>query len=497
MSTQSSDPIALMRAIEQAGSLDAYVRAQLTERGYLVPRRETDAMSDRERAAYKKSLKEEAAERRRLSKEAWKAYRQRRIVHLGETIAWVDSEGVSGRKTNPDRYDLPDAEERVAENALPALETPQQLAEAMGLSVPQLRSFAYHREASTFLHYRRFTIPKGDGSERPIWAPLPGLKAAQRWILTRIAERLPVHGAAHGFLPGRSILTNAEPHRNSQLVVKMDLKDFFPTITWRRVKGVFRKAGYREQVSTLLALICTEAPREIVEHDGTTYYIALGPRCLPQGAPTSPALTNAICFRLDRRLTGLADALGYRYTRYADDMTFSLPASEEADGRQPDRTDHPKRAPSPEKTANPGDASHEATPSPNGHRLGRLLGAVRRIVEDEGFQLHPDKTRIARSGARQSVTGLIVNGASSPRVPREVRRRLRAAIHNRTHGRPIKGDETDAQLAGLAAHIYMTDPIAGRAMLDALGTYSNTSEVVGVPSRRDSDVEPSKIPPQA
>ena len=66
-------------------------------------------------------------------------------------------------------------------------------------------------------------------------------------------------------------------------MLKMDIKDFFPTVTLPRVKGVFRKAGYREQVATLLALLCTESPREIVEHDGKTYYVALGPRCLPQG----------------------------------------------------------------------------------------------------------------------------------------------------------------------------------------------------------------------
>src|SRR4029077_457180 len=124
-----------------------------------------------------------------------------------------------------------------------------------------------------------------------------------------------------------SILSNAAAHANPKLVVKMDIKDFFPTITLPRVKGVFRKAGYREQVATLLALLCTESPREIVTHEGQTYYVALGPRCLPQGAPTSPALTNTLCLRLDRRLARLAGKLGFRYTRHGDDLTFSLPAN--------------------------------------------------------------------------------------------------------------------------------------------------------------------------
>src|SRR5262249_23479240 len=146
----------------------------------------------------------------------------------------------------------------------------RQLAEALGLTIPELRRLAYHRDAATMVNYRRFTIPKRDGSARAIWAPLPKLKKAQRWILQNIVEKLLVHGSVHGFLPGRSIVTNARAHANPKLVVKIDIKDFFPTVTLPRVKGVFRKAGYREEVATLLALLCTESPREIVEREGRT-----------------------------------------------------------------------------------------------------------------------------------------------------------------------------------------------------------------------------------
>ena len=114
------------------------------------------------------------------------------------------------------------------------------------------------------------------------------LKDAQRWILANVVEKLLVHGAAHGFLPGRSIATNAAVHVDSHIIMKMDLRNFFPTVTFRRVKGVFRKAGYREQIATLLAMICTEAPRQVVEQNGKEYFVSLGPRSLPQGAPTSP-----------------------------------------------------------------------------------------------------------------------------------------------------------------------------------------------------------------
>src|ERR1035438_8545535 len=172
-------------------------------------------MSERELEDYKKSLKAEAAEKRTLAREAWKAYRANHIVYLGEGIYWSDDAKAK------DKWDLPNAEERAAENGLPALDSPQQLAELLGLSVPELRWLTYHRDAATRVHYVRFTIPKRDGKERPIWAPHPKLKAAQRWILFNIVERLQIHGAVHGFVAGRSTLTNASIHTNSRVILKM------------------------------------------------------------------------------------------------------------------------------------------------------------------------------------------------------------------------------------------------------------------------------------
>jgi hypothetical protein len=416
----------IFRGIEQAGNIDAYVDAQLRERGFLVERRATDDMSQRELARYKKELKAEAAEKRKLRAEAWKAYKLHNIVFLGEGVFWNDA-------IDYDKWDLENAESRAAENELPALDKPQELADALELTVPQLRGLAYHRDAATSVNYYRFTIPKRDGTERPIWAPLPRLKQAQRWILRNIVERLLVHGAAHGFMSARSTLTNARAHCDARIVLKMDIKDFFPTITFPRVKGVFRAAGYREQMATLLALLCTEAPREVVDDNGKTMYVSLGPRCLPQGAPTSPALTNVICLRLDRRLTGLAAKLGYRYTRYADDMTFSLPSKEKA---QP--------------------------------HLGQLIGLVKRVVADEGFTVHPDKTHVSRRGGRQAITGLIVNGSGPPRVPRKLRRQIRAAVHNLSKGKPLREDETRSTIEGYIAYIAMTDPALAEKLSDQL-----------------------------
>lgn len=421
--TPAPDTETLWRLIVQAGGMKAYIDGQLRERGFLVTRCDADAMSDRERDAYKKALKQEADERRKLRRATWGAYKANHIVHLGEGVFWTDT-------PKPDKWDTPNSEERAAENELPALDKPEQLAEALGVTIRQLKGMAYHRDAATNLHYVRFTIPKRDGTQRPIWAPKKRLKAAQRWILHNIVERLPVHGAAQGFLVGRSILSNAKVHENPKLLLKMDIKEFFPTVTVKRVRGVFRRAGYRSEIATLLAQVCTEAPREVVEVEGQTYYVSLGPRCLPQGAPTSPAITNALCLRLDRRLAGLAAKYGWRYTRYADDLTFSLPQE------------------------------HKGSP-----KLGALMGCAKRVVEAEGFAVKVEKTRVHRTGGRQSVTGLVVNGDSPPRVSRTLRRQLRSAIHKVKTGAALQEGESLARLLGYAAFVYMTNPELGRKML--------------------------------
>ncbi len=245
-----------------------------------------------------------------------------------------------------------------------------------------------------------------------------------------------MHSAAHGFLPGRSITSNARVHAGAKIVVKLDIEGFYPTVTWRRVKGLLRKAGLGEQVATIMALVATEAPREELMVRGKPCFVATGPRALPQGAPTSPSITNALCLRLDCRLTGLARKLGARYTRYADDLTFSW---------------H-------------GDAARAADA---GNAIGKLLRAVTEIVAAEGFTIKRSKTRVMRGGGRQQVTGLVVNqadGRPDARVPRETQRKLRAALKNRELGRPGHGESLES-LRGMAAFIMMTDRERGRAFM--------------------------------
>src|SRR5262249_47764704 len=139
--------------------------------------------------------------------------------------------------------------------------------------------------------YVTFDVPKNTGGVRTITAPKDPLKRAQRVILREILDKLPVHDACHGFVKGRSTVTNARPHANAALVVKMDLTDFFPTIHYRRVEGLFKSLGYGDAAAAALAGLTTHRAKR---DDGTVVW----PGVLPQGAPTSPALANAVCKRM-------------------------------------------------------------------------------------------------------------------------------------------------------------------------------------------------------
>jgi RNA-directed DNA polymerase len=408
--------------VAAAGGIREWVDAEIARQGLTDPGAHT--ISDGEKKVYKARRDEERRVRKQLYKAAWASYKTAHIVHLGPGVWWHDTADV-------DRFDADDPERKRQDNALPQLADVEAFAKAVGHDVPKLRWLAYHRDVDTGTHYKRWTVPKRDGTPRLISAPKPDLKAVQRWIAREVTEHLPVHGAAHGFLVGRSIATNARVHAGARVLVKLDIKDFYPTVTWRRVKGLLRRAGLGEQLATLMALLCTESPRQEVETHGKTYFVATGPRSLPQGAPTSPSITNALCLRLDARLWGLAAKLGARYTRYADDLAFSW---------------H-------------GDSKPE---------IGSLMKAVNAIVRAEGFTVHAKKTRVMRSGARQQLTGLVVNtapeGRPLARVPRTTVRNLRAAIKNRELGKPGKG-ETLEHLKGLCAFVMMADRARGTELM--------------------------------
>jgi len=319
---------------------------------------------------------------------------------------------------------------RLATNGLPHANSASDLATHMRLALGQVRFLAYARAVSTVTHYHRFTIPKRTGGVRVISAPHRRLKAAQHWILEHLLEKLVVSDQAHGFVAGRSTVSNALPHVGAAVVINVDLKDFFPTVTVGRVKGLFVKLGYGEEVATVLALICTEADTQEAELDGVRYFVARGPRRLPQGAPTSPAITNALCRRLDKRIAGYAARYGFVFTRYADDLTLS--------------------------------SKDPAAP------VGKALQFLRHVVAAEGFAVHPDKIRVVRRGRRQEVTGVVVN--ERPGVPRDELRRFRALLHQigktgpggKTWG--PGGAEVFAAALGFASYVAMVDRAKGEAL---------------------------------
>lgn len=449
--------------ITEAGGIDAWIRDELRRQALLDEGTDTSSLSDKERKQYKARREEERRVRKVLKKQAWAAYHKAHLVHVGVGVFHHDTADI-------DRFDIDDPAGRRKENEVPELKDVAALAKALNLPVPRLRWLVYHREVDTGTHYHRWTVPKRSGGQRLISAPKPDLKAAQKWIAANISEHLPVHGAAHGFVPGRSTVTNARAHTGAEVIVTFDLEDFYPTVTFPRVKGLFRKAGYGEQVATVLGLLCTESPREAMVIEGKTYHVAVGPRSLPQGAPTSPSITNAICLRLDSRMTGLARTFGFRYSRYADDLTFSWRRGEKAGPGE----DGSGTAAGNDEGASQAAGRDEGSGSRPGRQdapIGPLMAGVEQIIEAEGFRLNRKKTRVSRLGRRQKVTGLVVNapssGGSATRVPREIVRRLRAALHNRDEGR-VTGEETLEQLQGTAAYIYMADRARGRQLLEAV-----------------------------
>jgi retron-type reverse transcriptase len=373
-----------------------------------------------EKNRLKEQKKAAAAERRRLHAEAVARRRATDIIYLGRGV----SKGLADRRADV---------ERLTAAGLPILATPADVTEALQLDIPTLRWLAFHTEAATRTHYVRFTIPKRSGGARQLFAPHEKLATAQEWILRNILDKIPTHPAAHGFVRGRSTVTNATAHVDRAVVINTDLESFFPTITFPRVLGIFKQLGYSPAAATILALLCTESPRRLVTYAGRLYEVATGPRALPQGACTSPAISNLAARRLDSRLTGIGRKLEYTYTRYADDLSFSFIGASEP-------------------------------------KIGYLLARIRHIAQGEGFIVNESKTRVLKRAARQEVTGVVVN--QRPGVPRPLYKRLRAMLHRAQHeGLAAQNRENrpnfEAWLEGMIAYVSMVNEKQGRALADA------------------------------
>ncbi len=239
-------------------------------------------------------------------------------------------------------------------------------------------------------NYQTYEVRKKSGGIRELSIPIEFLKRVQRWILRNILEKLKTTASCFGFSPGSKLRIHAEQHVGAKEVLTLDIKDFFPSISFARVVGVFRVAGFAPSGAWLLSRLCTWK------------------EMLPQGAPTSPLLANLVCFRLDRRLAGFAKGRGLIYTRYADDMTFS---------------------------------------STSTNQLAKARRFVTHIVRDCGFELNETKTRLAGPRRSKVVTGLVLN-PTGVGIGRLRLRELRAAIYL-LHIEPAESADLQKQLIRL------------------------------------------------
>jgi retron-type reverse transcriptase len=232
--------------------------------------------------------------------------------------------------------------------------------------------------------YTKFRLPKKNGrGYRTINAPTHNLKVLQKSIYNKLLKPLTPHKSATAYVPGRSIFDNAMPHVGQSVVINIDLKNFFGNINSNKIYRYWRLLGWDVESSTVLRNICC--------HEGG----------LPQGAPTSPALSNLCNQLLDIRLEAVAKRNKGKYTRYSDDLTFSFSKS-------------------------------------YGHQ-GGIVKIINRILIDEGYEIQKKKKiRIQRSHQRQTTTGLIVN--EKVNLPRETRRRIRAMRYHLSKGTLSKKD---------------------------------------------------------
>lgn len=276
---------------------------------------------------------------------------------------------------------------------LPEIEDVVALAEAIGLSPEDIAWLAFDADATDpeADHYWRFQIPKRAGGSRSISAPKGKTRRAQLWIKESILDQLTPAPAAMAFRPGLSILDNAQRHAASELIVRLDVKDFFPSITFPRVRGWFRQLGYSPGMASVFALIVTDRDRRTLTLEGVTRSVALGERALPQGACTSPGLANLVMRSFDRRVAAWSGNRNWIYTRYADDLVFSS-RDESAD-------------------------------------VGQLIGFVTRMLDEESFRVNGKKTAVMRGSSRKTVTGLVLGNEGEVRLRRDYRRKVRAMLH--------------------------------------------------------------------
>ncbi|WP_320734792.1 retron St85 family RNA-directed DNA polymerase [Enterobacter kobei] len=231
--------------------------------------------------------------------------------------------------------------------SLPILENVDDLSHSLRLPKEVISKFSFNNDR----YYHRIEMEKKSGGIRHIESPLKELKAIQRWVLRYILDKLSPSSYAKGFVRKKSILDNAKPHEGNQYVLNLDLKDFFTTVQASHVYTLFKNIGYNNNIAFILTSFCTKSGY------------------LPQGAPTSPALSNLVCLRLDHRISTYCKKRALTYTRYADDLCIS------------------------------------------GNKILILQKAsylIKDIICDEGFTINSKKEKFLGPKVRREVTGLTV-----------------------------------------------------------------------------------------
>lgn len=285
---------------------------------------------------------------------------------------------------------------------LPVIFDRKHLCLLLGLDEQYINSVVYGADR----HYRTFYIRKKSGGVRELSAPHYTLKYVQIWIYQNILKNIKVNYCAHGFRPKKSILTNAKVHVKNRSLLKIDMKDFFPSIDINKVVNVFRSIGYSNHVSFYLASICC-----VNSH-------------LPQGAPTSPALSNVIARHMDNRILGLCKKMNYCYTRYADDIAISG-----------DRID------------------------------SSFVDYVKKIIVECGFEVNESKVKLYNGNGAKILTGVSMAN-NRIRLPRDYRRSLQMELYCIRHyglydhmrRRNIKDPGYLASLLGKLNYWLMLEP---------------------------------------
>ena len=299
-----------------------------------------------------------------------------------------------------------------------SLAHPKDVAELLEIEWSQLY-YITHRAPNRY-PYRRFEIPKKAGGRRIIQAPHSTVKILQRKLLEVLDLVYKAHPAAHGFIRDRSISSNAASHVGKRLILNLDIQDFFPSITFPRVRGIFiKRFRIPPDPATVLARICCNTGDE--------------PDHIAQGAPTSPIISNMICHAMDHQFVALARANGLFYTRYADDITFST-----------------NRKAFPLALAE----MHEGS-------ITSIGSWIKDVLQDNGFTLNDRKTRAYSSASRQEVTGLTVNTRIN--LQRKFYRQIRSMLHAwKEHGHDAAQTEYNNKFDAYAKHAPFRLVIAGK-----------------------------------